>query len=557
MLLSRDCFCTKVSIGAARYFTFVVLALTLAFPARAEAPREAVRERIEQLRAGRDVRVDGDSIAAPALVAAFYEQRDFRPVWTPARERELIAQVERSKLDGLDPSDYHLDALRAVGNDAVDRELLCTDSLIRLAYSLYFGKLDPRRLDARWNFARTLDGIDPPRALAAMIAAPSLGSALYAYAPQMPEYRALRRALARYRALRAAGGWQAIPPGPTLRPGARGAEVAMLRARLALSGDLTSAAAADHELYDAALEKAVMRFQRRHSLDPDGLVGRRTRAELDLNVQARIDQIRVNLERLRWVAQDLKGDYLLVNIAGFRARLVLDGETAWTSRVVVGRPFRSTPVFRAKMKYLVLNPTWNVPPTILEEDVVPKVAQDAGFLARHHMRVLSADGGEIDPSSVDWERFVGGTLPYQIVQAPGGDNPLGRIKFMFPNEHDVYLHDTPAHGLFLKSERAFSSGCIRVEHPLALALALLDDPVRWNEQALEEAIAGGDTRSVFVKRQVPVMLLYWTAVAAGDGTVEFYPDLYERDAKVLKALEAPFRYSPPAREHDPLQGTPR
>ena len=191
----------------ARYFTFALIALSLAFPARAEAPREALRERIEQLRAGRDVRVDGDSVAAPALVAAFYEQRDFRPAWTPAREKELVALVEASKSDGLDPSDYHLDALRADNDDAVDRELLCTDSLIRLAYSLYFGKLDPRRLDPKWNFARTLDGIDPPRALEAMIAAPSLGDALYAYAPQMPEYLALRRALARYRALRAAGGW--------------------------------------------------------------------------------------------------------------------------------------------------------------------------------------------------------------------------------------------------------------------------------------------------------------------------------------------------------------
>jgi murein L,D-transpeptidase YcbB/YkuD len=546
MLLSGDEFCTKVSMNTARYFTFLILALSLAFPAHAEALREALRERIEQLRAARDVQVDGESIAAPALVAAFYEQRDFRPAWTPARENELVALVEGSKSDGLDPSDYHLDALRAGDDDGVDRELLCTDSLIRLAYSLYFGKLDPRRLDPEWNFARTLDGIDPPRALEAMITAPSLGKALYAYAPQMPEYRDLRLALARYRALRAAGGWQAIPPGPTLRPGSRRTEVAMLRSRLALSGDLRSVSAPDPDLYDAALEKAVMRFQRRHGLDPDGLAGRRTRAELDVGVQARIDQIRVNLERLRWVAQNLKGDYLLVDIAGFRARLVLDGKTAWSSRVVVGQPFRSTPVFRATMKYIVLNPTWNVPPTILEKDIVPKVAQDPGFLARHHMRVLSLDGREIDPSTVEWKQYVGGTLPYQIVQVPGDDNPLGRIKFMFPNEHDVYLHDTPAHSLFLKSTRAFSSGCIRVEHPIALALSLLDDPSRWNDQTLSEVITRGETHSIFIKRQVPVLLLYWTAVADQDGVVAFKPDLYGRDAAVLRGLDGPFRFSPPS-----------
>ena len=531
-------------MSAARYITFALVALCLALPARADVPDGALRARVERLRADRDVRVDGDNIAAPALIAAFYERRDFRPAWTPAREKELVALVEASRADGLEPSDYHLDALRSGGKDAADRELLYTDSLIRLAYSLYFGKLDPRRFDPQWNFARTLDGIDPPRALEAMIDARSLGKALYAYAPRMPEYRALRSALARYRALRAAGGWQPLPPGQTLRPGSRASQVAALRARLALSGNRSSTAALEPDLFDAALEQAVIRFQRRHGLNPDGLVGRRTRAVLDNGVQARIDQIRVNLERLRWVAQDLKGDYLLVDIAGFRARLVLGGRTVWSSRVVVGRPYRSTPVFRAAMKYIVLNPTWNVPPTILAEDIVPKVAQDPEFLSRHHMRVLGLDGHQVDPAAVDWKQYLGGALPYQIVQAPGDDNPLGRLKFIFPNDHDVYLHDTPAHSLFQKSARAFSSGCIRVEHPLALALALLDDPARWTEQTLREAIASGETRSVFVKRQVPVMLLYWTA-ADEDGAVAFHPDLYGRDAAVLKGLDAPFRYSPP------------
>ena len=523
---------------------FVAAALLLAGLARADAPSEALRERIEQLRAGRELRVDGERIAAPALIARFYERRGFRPAWTPARAAQLLALVEGSRADGLEPRDYHLAALRADREDSADRELLCTDSLIRLAYSLYFGKVDPRSFDPQWNFARTLDGIDPPRALEALVTAPSLGDALYAYAPQLPEYRGLRKALAHYRALRDAGGWPPQPAGPTLRPGMRDARVAALRARLALAGDLASAGAADPALYDDALEQAVTQFQRRHGLDPDGLTGRRTRAALDVGVQARIDQIRVNLERLRWVAQDLKGEYLLVDVAGFRARLVLGGQTAWTSRVVVGRPYRETPEFRATMRYIVLNPSWTVPPTILEEDIVPKLARDPGLLAREHMKVLDLRGNEVDPASVDWAQYAGRTLPYQIVQAPGGGNPLGRLKFMFPNGHDVYLHDTPARELFDKSERAFSSGCIRVEQPLALALLLLDDPRRWSEQTLEEEIASGETRSLFVKRKVPVMLLYWTAVADENGSVEFHPDLYQRDAPVLKGLEAPFRIDP-------------
>ncbi len=518
--------------------------LLVAGLARTDVPSESLRERIEQLRAGRDLRIDGGRIAAPAVVAQFYERRGFRPAWNEKRAQELLALVEASRDDGLDPRDYHLAALGSGTQDPADRELLYTDSLIRLAYSLYFGKLDPRRFDPQWNFARSLDGIDPPSALEAMIAAPSLGEALYAYAPQLPEYRNLRKALARYRALRDAGGWSGLPAGPTLKPGMREARVAALRARLARSGDLASADSPDPEQYDPMLEQAVARFQRRHGLEPDGLVGRRTSAGLDVGVQARVDQIRVNLERLRWVAQDLKDDYLLVDIAGFRARLVLGGETVWTSRVVVGRPYRSTPEFRATMKYLVLNPTWNVPPTILDEDIVPKLARDPGFLARNHMRVLDLAGNEVEAAAIDWNAYRGRTLPYQIVQAPGDDNPLGRVKFMFPNAHDVYLHDTPARELFEKSERAFSSGCIRVEHPLALALLLLDDPERWTPERLRATIALGESHSLLVKHQVPVMLLYWTAVADENGTVEFHPDLYERDAPVLKGLEAPFRIDP-------------
>jgi murein L,D-transpeptidase YcbB/YkuD len=523
--------------------------------ARAAGPvDEALRARVAELHAGQDVRVDGERIAARNLIADFYRRRDFTPVWTSLERRlELLRLIESSRDDGLVPGDYHERALRAGLASApgpaaeADRDLVFTDSLIRLAYTLYFGKLDPRQLDPEWNFARTLDGIDPVHALDEALRAPSLVQAVRVYAPQLAAYRDLERALARYRAIAASGGWQRVPGGPTLKPGMRSPRVSALRARLAATGDLPAGAASDATYFDAGLEAGLERYQRRNGLEADGLAGRRTLAALNVSAQARVDQIRVNLERIRWVAQNLKGDYLVVDIAGFHAELTLDGRAAWSSRVVVGRPYRRTPVFRATMRTIVLDPTWNVPPTILEEDVVPKLVRNPGFLAENHMQVLDFAGRAVDPAQVDWARYVGRKLPYQIVQAPGDDNPLGRLKFLFPNPHDVYLHDTPSKALFEKPERAFSSGCIRVEHPLELALLLLDDPERWNAETLRAAIATGETRVLAVKRRVPVMLLYWTAAARADGTVEFRPDLYGRDAAVLKGLEAPFRFSPPAR----------
>lgn len=307
-----------------------------------------------------------------------------------------------------------------------------------------------------------------------------------------------------------------------------------------------SCAAGDEATFDAELAAAVRRFQQRHGLEADGVAGRATIAALNVGVGERIAQVRANLERLRWVARELAGDYLLVDIAGFGAQLWLDDVLAWQARVVVGRPFRTTPEFRAPMKYLVLNPEWNVPPTILREDLLPRLDRDPAYLAQHQMRVLDRAGRPLDPAAIDWAQYRARprSFPHQIVQAPGRDNPLGGIKFMFPNEHSVYLHDTPARALFDRTVRAFSSGCIRIDRPLELARLLLDDPAQWSDAQLREAIAGGRTQTVPVRRQVPVLLLYFTAGVTPDGQPQFRPDLYRRDASIIKALAAPFRFAP-------------
>lgn len=542
----------KVSARRLAFGLMAAAVLALSAPAWADPIQEALRERIEQLRGGRELRVAGGSITARRLLPAFYEARGFRPAWTrAARRQEMLAAVEDSRSHGLDPADYQFDALRKVSTDGAedaaqvaDRDLLFTEALVRLIYHLHFGKVNPRELYPDWNFSRNLDGIAPAQTLEDIVNAVNLREAVALHAPQLDAYERLRAALAHYRGIAASGGWPEIVAGPTLRPGMRDPRVTVLRARLQISGDWQPhEPTPEPDRMDDALAAAVSSFQFRHGLEPDGLVGRRTRAEMNVAVARRIDQIRVNLERLRWVAQDLSGDYLMVDAAGFQARLYLDHRRVWTSHAVVGRPFRMTPVFRATMQYLVLNPPWVVPPTIMKEDLLPHLAKDRSYLAAHGMHVVDNAGRDVAEDTIDWSRYRRGGFPYQVVQAPGPENPLGEIKFMLPNPYAVYLHDTPAKSLFGHAERAFSSGCIRLEKPLELAVLLLDDAAQWSLESLRAEIATGKTRTIPVRRRVSVMMLYFTVSGGEDGSWHFRPDLYGRDPKVLAALARPFRFS--------------
>ena len=325
--------------------------------------------------------------------------------------------------------------------------------------------------------------------------------------------------------------------GPTLHPGDRSPRVVALRERLSASADLRDPGpVTDRGLFDTALAQATRHFQTRHQLDADGVVGKKTVTALNVPVSQRIDQIRINLERARWLLHDLPASYVLVDIAGFTVRYVQDGKELLRSRAVVGKPFRMTPIFRATMKYLEFNPTWTVPPTILRQDVLPQIRKNPGYLASKKMRVLTFEGKEVNPASVDWSRYQGKNLPYLIRQDPGPDNALGRVKFMFPNQHHVYLHDTPSRDLFRQSERAFSSGCIRVEEAATLAKLLLARQ-GWTPAQVEESLAGKRTRKVSLDTPVPVLLYYWTVAIEDDGDILFKRDIYQRDAKLLEALD--------------------
>lgn len=512
-----------------------------------------IRMRVEEMRATGALEIGGESLASHILLPRIYENREFAPAWKTLRQIDaLLEMLGESYLEGLDPNDYHDAALRALRASVTDLaalepseraalDQLLTDSIIRLGYHLRFGKVDPAKLDPNWNSSRSLVGEDPAVTIQAAIDAPSLREFASRVIPRVFLYERFKKALAEYRQLEANGGWPSVPAGAALKAGMDDERVPALVARLEVTGDLSAdqASGVAGTLYDETVAAGVQRFQTRHGLGADGVVGAATLAALNVPVGARIDQLRANLERARWVLYDPESEFLVVNIAGFQLYLVRRGEVVYRTRVQVGRPYRQTPIFKAEMTYLVVNPTWTVPPTIFRNDILPQLRRDSAYLATRNIDLFDSASAPVDASTVDWSAR---SFPYRLVQRPGADNALGRIKFMFPNEHAVYLHDTPSRDLFERDSRAFSSGCIRVENPFELAEVVLGRS--GTRERLDAIVASGRTETIFLPKPMTVMLLYWTAEVDAAGRVAFFPDVYQRDPAVIAALAEPF--APPA-----------
>jgi L,D-transpeptidase YcbB len=538
--------------GVCRLLMAACLAvLSMTALAQSPAPRaqvvEALRERIEALTTGGQLSVDGTPLSATRSLPALYEYHGFEPFWNAARVAKLIEVVRASAADGLTPSDYHLASLERLAGrpdptplDAAQLDLLASDAYTELLYHLYFGKIDPVSIDDRWNFERReMRNDDAVQFILGAMTSEDIGGALESVRPDHWMYRSLVEALASYRRIEVAGGWPMISDGPTLRRGVTDPRVADLSRRLSASGD--AEASDGGAVFDESLDTALKRFQRRHFLTPDGTVGPATRRELNVTVSQRIDQIRVNLERARWVLhQRAEEDFVIVDVAGFEVRYVRNHAVIWKARAQVGKPYRQTPIFRSLIEEVVLNPTWTVPPGILGKDILPALRRDPGYLDKRGLRVIDRNGRPVDSASIDFARYTGATFPFMIRQDPGPTNALGRAKIMFPNPYLVYLHDTPSQAMFEREQRAFSSGCIRTERPLELVELLLASPDRWSRFQIDAAVAAGTTRTIRLPKPVPVLILYWTVDRNDQGEIVFKPDPYGRDPKVLKALDRPF-----------------
>ncbi len=513
-------------------------------PARADAGSNQISEHLARLLAAQAA--EDKLWSNPAAVREVYARRANRPYWVgseqgAARIDELLQILDRAASEGLEPADYASAEIRArIGRDTpqalAELELLASRELLRYASDLRTGRLATRNVDPE-IFIKP-GKIDHERILEDALQSQNLTRFLGDLAPSNPFYRRLRRTLKEYRALAASGGWPALPEGPSLNPGMDDPRVSALRRRLELSGDLSPGSdRGDH--YGAALEIAVRQVQRRHGLDVDGVVGAKTLAALNVPVAQRIEQIVINMERWRWMPDDLGDRYILVNLAGFEAEVIEDGRVILDMKVVVGRDYRRTPIFSGRMTYMDFNPFWTVPPKIARQDILPKLKKDAGYLADQGIEVFSgwdSQARKLDPAELDWPSVESKGFRYKLRQLPGPKNALGRVKFMFPNEFDVYLHDTPSRELFARTVRTFSSGCIRLEKPMELAEYLLRDAAGWSPARIDEVVASGKTTTVNLPAPIPVHLTYSTVWAGEGGTVHFRADVYGRDALLRRAL---------------------
>lgn len=509
----------------------------------------SLRRQLEQIVDTGRAPFSGEPVRQPAGVREVYGKEQFKALWTPERSKQLLAAIEACREDGLQPNDYHHQALllarRRLASEpdsqrSAEYDILLTDALLSLGHDTLYGKVDPRGLFPGWNLnsPRKEAAVQP---LLSALKNGRLEQFLARLGPAQPLYAELKQALASYRAIAARGGWPRVPEGPVLKPGMGDARVEALRRRLLVTGELANLGSTP-QLFDQQVEAAVKTFQERHSLEADGVVGKGVLAALNVPVEARIEQIRVNLERARWIFHEVPSTFILVDIAGFALQYRHNGQLAWSTRVVVGQPYHKTPIFRSAIRSIVLNPTWTVPASIVNKELMPTIIKNPGHLKEQRLRIFDAKQREIPAATLNFRRYAGTNFPYTIRQDAGADNALGRIKFLFPNTHDVYLHDTPSKALFGKTSRAFSHGCIRVQHPLELGKLLLRDdqnnPVDAN--AFDRILAKGETETLVLKKPVPVLLFYWTAHVK-EGKVRFKPDLYQRDRLVLEALNGPPR----------------
>jgi len=480
-----------------------------------------------------------------------YHKNGFQPFWIengkPSRRaQDIIGVLKDAYLHGLDPASYFIKNIDLYWNSRDKGGLSQLDILLTLGMMRYVadqreGRIEPRQIDEEL-FATASDvEIDWDRLRETAFKAPDVKAFLDEQAPSFYQYDELKKRLAEYRMIAQVGGWPSLPDGQVLKPGMEDNRLKILRKRLAVTGEI-GAEYLESTTFDPQLVEAVKKFQKRHNLSADGVVGKQTLAALNVPVSYRIQQIIVNMERYRWLKRMPDEKLVAVNIAGFEAVAGRPGAFDISMPVIVGKTYHKTPVFSDTIKYIVFNPYWTLTPSIAGNETLPKLKKDPHYLKKQNMRIFNGwgpDAVELDATTIDWSSVSKKNMNrYRIRQDPGPTNALGTLKLVFPNKFNVYMHDTPAHGLFKQDKRAFSHGCIRMSRPAEMAAWVLGGEAKgWSVERVNEIVASKKRTVVNLEKPLPVYILYRTAYFnPEDKALHFYEDLYGRDALLAKAL---------------------
>ncbi|GAB3309856.1 murein L,D-transpeptidase [Hymenobacter humi] len=514
----------------------------------------------------------------PQLLSArrFYRERKFQLGWfknhQPVPQVQTLQEtIAKAQDEGLNPKDYQVKDFKKLFADleqaksdtakrnALERQIdvALTGTYLKWASDFYRGIANPRdSKNTAWQVKP--NKIKLHKALLTFLGERKSRYNYYEFAPLHPEYTNLKKALAAYREQERAGGWPVLPANLKLRPGQSSPAVAALRQRLlggAGGGEPTapvtarpvslrdsagagkSAGAPVGELYGPELVSAVKTFQEDAGLKPDGIVSGETLRELNVPIGTRIDQIILNMERWRWLPKRFEPSYLLVNIPEYMLHVVENEKEVFRMPVIVGKALNETPVFSDKLEYVVLSPYWNVPFSIIENELRDKLVANPNYLDRLDMEVVKGWGNKatpVDPSTIDWANVTQETFKYTLRRRPGPKNDLGDVKFIFPNSNDIYLHDTPHDELFSQATRSFSHGCVRVKEPIKLATYLLRNKPGWDQQTILDTISQRREKYVTLKEKLPVYLVYFTAWADADGHPHFRHDIYGHDKTLAR-----------------------
>ncbi len=501
---------------------------------------------LDSIRTENENTIAGETLHKKQDLYEFYNKNNFQRYWADSlRSSDAIITLITSWKEGLEPKDYHLEAILDLHHYLLEHpddiktgsefDLLLSDGLLSYTDHLINGKLDPKSLYPSWNFfSRNLphNVIDQLRTA---INDDQIDLFLQSVAPQTRDYKGFREGIIKYTNIVSTGGWKDLPDVNKIEPLNNSAITPLLKQRLYAEGYVVIPDS--NRIYDLEFAGQVKLFQESSGLMPDGIIGKNTIKAFNESAESKLNKLKVNMERSRWVLDGELNEYIIVNIAKYQLYYLDSGRVIFNTKVMVGKDETQTPAFRDKLEYIVFNPTWTLPQSISSKETLPHLIKDSLYLKKNNMVIIDSKGQVLSDSGIVWSDYSEDYFPFTIRQEPGPSNALGRVKFLFPNKYAVYLHDTPSKYLFAKEERAFSHGCIRVQKPLDFSeLILSRQDSNWTMDSIRTVIDSAATMNVRLKKSIPIYIMYWTAGVDENGRLYFVPDIYGRDERILKAL---------------------